>query len=198
MDEVQGDEPPSGAVFKETQTHCVCPTASPLHLTFTSTDDMISWCTSNHHVSSSRGATVRAEQQERRCEFLPLGLIYRPVLGCYSTDLLPRPGVNCPTLGSISNRTARDMGPDTSKCCYYIIACCFGKWSLHTPPFTVLPSSRTRKLGSQASNSPRVSSPQNPPWWSPAHPSWRTPHLHRASLRGPESVKSLSSYFSSD
>jgi hypothetical protein len=31
------------------------------------------------------------------------------------------PEVNCPAQGSISNRTAKDMGLDTSKRCQYII-----------------------------------------------------------------------------
>lgn len=69
------------------------------------------------------------------CISLPLGLIYCPVLGCYCTELLLRAGVNCPALGSISNRTARDMGPDISKRWHYIIPRCFSKWSLQTPPY---------------------------------------------------------------
>lgn len=72
------------------------------------------------------------------CVHHPLGLIYCPMLGCYCTDLLLRPGVNCPALGSISNRTARDMGPDTSKRWHYIIPRCFSKWSTQTPPYKSL------------------------------------------------------------
>lgn len=89
-------------------------------------------------LEAHRAATTvewrQSEGRARKSRLLPPGLIYRPALGCYCADLLQRPEVNCPTLGSISNRTVPDMGPDTSKRRHYIIPCCSGKWSLPTPP----------------------------------------------------------------
>lgn len=114
------------------------PTANLLHHSCTSSDCTITPEHIYHHVSSAHWVILAANQQGRVCGFLPLGLIYCPVLGCYCTDLLLRPGVNCPALGSISNRTARDMGPDTSKRWHYIIPRCSGKWSLQTPPYKSL------------------------------------------------------------
>lgn len=103
------------------------PTANLLHPACTSSDYTITPGHIYHCVSSVHWVIVTANQQGRECGFLPLGLIYSPVLGCYCTDLLLRPGVNCSTLGSISNRTARNMGPDTSKSWHYIIPFCFRK-----------------------------------------------------------------------
>lgn len=109
-------------------------TAKRLHYVCTYSDYTITPEHIHHHVSTVHWVMVAASQQGRECRFLPLGLIYRHVPGGYCTDLLLRPGVNCPTLGSISNRTARDIGPDTSKRRHYIIPRCYGKWSLQTPP----------------------------------------------------------------
>lgn len=134
----RGVELSAFGAFTAAQTHWWCPCPQPTYC-ITSSDYTITPEHSIYHqVSSAHWMIVWASQQGRECGFLPLGLIYCPVLGCYCTDLLLRPGVNCPALGSISNRTARDMGPDTSKCWHYIIPCCFGKWSLQTPPYKSL------------------------------------------------------------
>lgn len=75
----------------------------------------------HHGVAAHRVKAAKQLERERRV--LPLGF---DLLSC-ARLLLLRPGVNCPTLGSISNRTARDMGPDTSKWQHYIIPPCSGK-----------------------------------------------------------------------
>lgn len=155
--------------------------ANLLHHSSTCSDYTITPEHIYHHVSRAHWVIAAANQQGRECGFLPLGLIYCPVLGCYCTDLLLRPGVNCPTLGSISNRTARDMGPDTSKRCHYIIPHCFGKWSLQTPPYKslIIQKKEARLRGKRF---PRMSSPHSAPGGGdPAHLSWQTHSLLTAS-----------------
>lgn len=130
-------------------------------------DRDIQWWYDNtgvHLPSCERGPVDNSSSQPgaegRVLMLLPLGLIYFFMLGCYSTDLLLRPGVNCPALGSISNRTARDMGPDTSKRWHYIIPHCFSKWSLHTPPYKSLIIQK-KEAGISRRHCPGMSSPQN-------------------------------------
>ncbi len=156
-----------GRDVKKKKNHCstntlrvALPAASLLHHSCTSSDYTITPEHIYHHVSRAHWVIVAANRQGRKCRFLPLGLIYGPVLGCYCTDLLLRPGVNCRALGSISNRTARDMGPDTSKRCHYIIPCCFGKWSLQTPPYKSL-IIQEKEAGMRGKHCPGMSSPHN-------------------------------------
>lgn len=123
-----------------TNKHLGCPCLRPAYYNIATafTDCMIAQEHIYNHVSLVHWVTVAANQEGWECVHHPLGLIYCPMLGCYCTDLLLRPGVNCPALGSISNRTARDMGPDTSKRWHYIIPRCFSKWSTQTPPYKSL------------------------------------------------------------
>lgn len=123
-----------------TNKHLGCPCLRPAYYNIATafTDCMIVQEHIYNHVSLVHWVTVAANQERWECVHHPLGLIYCPMLGCYCTDLLLRPGVNCPALGSISNRTARDMGPDTSKRWHYIIPRCFSKWSTQTPPYKSL------------------------------------------------------------
>lgn len=134
-------------------------TSNQLHHSYISSYNTITQKHFYHLVSSVHWVMVAANQRGRECGFLPLGLIYCSVLGSYCTDLLLRPEVNCPALGSISNRTARDMGPDTSKRWHYIIPCCFGKWSQQTPPYNSLIIQK-KEAGIRR---PGMSSPRNVP-----------------------------------
>lgn len=144
------------------------------------------------HVSSVHRVIVTANQEGRECWFFPLGLIYYPMLGCYCTDLLLRPGVNCPALGSISNRTGRDMGPDTFERWHYIIPCCFHKWSLQTPAYkSLIIQKKEGRIRGQTF--PGMSSPQNAPGRSTSSVMTNTPAS--ASSQGPMGVFSVSSHF---